>query len=103
MVRSVAVRLEACGLSNDTIRALRKSLANAAANGGDARELTPALGRMALEARSCYCPPDRLVASFKAIWGDTTCPALIPARAWQEVYRTALTRVLAIYFDDEVR
>jgi hypothetical protein len=103
MARSAAVRLEWCGLSDETIRVLRASLANAAASDGDPRELTAALGRMALEARACYCPPDRLVAWFKEIWGDTTCPARVPAGVWQGVYRTALTCVLAIYFDDEVR
>lgn len=103
MASSAAVRLEGCGLSDDTIRALRESLATAATNGGDPRELTQTLGRIALEARACYCPADRLVAWFKAIWVDTICPARVPAGVWQGVYRTALTHVLASYFDEEVR
>jgi hypothetical protein len=45
-------------------------------------------------------PPERLVAALKEIWRGTPRPDRVDALRWEATYRSALTRMLALYFDD---
>jgi hypothetical protein len=88
------------GYDADTILVLREALV-AAASSEDRAELSTAIFRLRRETKQRALPPERMVAALKAAWRSTTPPPIVSAEAWIALYRDALTRLLALYFDEE--
>ena len=91
---------DAFGFDADVIGALRASLV-AAASTGELAGLSPAIHRLLRETRERSLSPERMVAALKGAWRGTSIPANVSAEAWIALYRNALTRSLALYFDEE--
>lgn len=91
---------EALGFEADTIDALRASWV-AAASDGELADLSAAMHRLLRETRERSLPPERMVAALKGAWRGTTVPMQVSAEAWIALYRDALTRSLALYFNEE--
>jgi hypothetical protein len=81
-----------------TIPALREAFIGAA--GGDRTRFDALLLRLRDEAKALNAPPERLVAAIKHAWRTVSPPAHVNNEAWEAVYREALTRSLALYFND---
>jgi hypothetical protein len=75
----------------------------AAATSGDAVALTAALLRLGRDAKANDCPPEQMVAAIKSAWRAAAVRADADAEAWNALYREALTRSLALYFDEDER
>jgi hypothetical protein len=90
---------DALGFAPDTIGALSESLAAAAA--GDKDPLTAAIHRLRHETALKDLAPERMVAALKTAWRSTSIPSHVSPEAWKALYRDALTRSLALYFDEE--
>ncbi|MFL5605662.1 MAG: tetratricopeptide repeat protein [Gemmatimonadaceae bacterium] len=82
------------------VHAVRETLMDMALNGSDTAPAGNALGGMCAHAHQQGDPPERLVAGLKEIWHSTPRPARIDQRRWEATYREALTRMLALHFDD---
>jgi hypothetical protein len=83
-----------------TARAVREALVDAAMNGARPAPPDHALAGMCAHAHQQSHSPERLVGALKDIWRGTPRPERIDARRWEATYRSALTRMLALYFDD---
>jgi hypothetical protein len=84
----------------DAVRDLRDALTAAASNGDALSAMAAALGRMSVEARGRDYPPERIVSALKEIWRATPCPPHVGPHHWEAIYRLALARSLALYFDE---
>jgi len=89
----------ALGFAATTIPALRDALVGASTNGDDMR-LDTLLLQLREESRALDAPPERTVAALKYAWRSATRPAHVNEEGWKAVYRQALTRSLALYFND---
>jgi hypothetical protein len=83
-----------------TASAVRETLVEASLNGTSPTPMGDALAAMCAHARQQAHPPERLVAALKEIWRGTPRPERVDVRRWEVTYRSALTRMLALYFDD---
>jgi hypothetical protein len=83
-----------------TARAVREALVEAAQNGASAAPADHALTVMCAHAHQQGHSPERLVAALKEIWRGTPRPERVDVRRWEATYRSALTRLLALYFED---
>jgi hypothetical protein len=81
-------------------RAVRDTLVVAALNGTSPIPADGALAGLCAHAHHQGHPPERLVAALKEIWRGTPRPDRVDMRRWEATYRAALTRMLALYFDD---
>jgi hypothetical protein len=81
------------------IPALRDALIGAAAD-GDGLMLDAVLLRFRNEFRALRAPLEQLVAALKYAWRTADPPTGVNEERWMAVYRDALTRSLALYFDD---
>jgi hypothetical protein len=84
----------------DIVRDVRHALIAAALSEATPATMADALARMCAEARARSHSPERLVAALKEIWRCAPRPSEVDVRRWEAVYRSALTRLLAVYFDD---
>ena len=82
-----------------TALAVREALVDAALDGASPAPAADALARMCAHARQQDHPPERLVAALKDIWRGTPRPDRIDVHQWEATYRSALTRVLTLYFE----
>jgi hypothetical protein len=82
-----------------TAIAVREALVEAALNGASPVPAGDALTVMCAHAHRQDHPPERLVAALKEIWRSTPRPERIDVRRWEATYRSALTRVLTLYFE----
>ena len=87
------------GFSLDTLRALEVAFL-VASTSGDTSSLAAALLRLHQEAHTAGHPPERIVIALKAAWGSAKNPDPAAAEAWNALYRDALTRSLALYFNE---
>jgi hypothetical protein len=88
------------GYPPGTIGALRESFV-AAATTGDQLGFTATILRVRRETKEGGLPPERMVAALKRAWRGASCPPNLSAEAWSALYSEALTRSLALYFDEE--
>jgi hypothetical protein len=88
------------GFEVDTLNALRDALCLPVTE-HESGALEAALSRLSREAKERDYPPDRLVATLKGLWQTTLPPAVVDPTAWHTRYRVALTRSLALYFDED--
>jgi hypothetical protein len=86
------------GFSRETLDELSSAFAAASAT-GETLVLFAALLRLHHEARDVGHPPERIVDALKSAWRDAKRPDSA-AEAWNALYREALTRSLALYFDE---
>jgi len=92
---------EALRLNATTIPILRDAMADAS-QGGDSMRLDTLLLRLCDECRALDAPPEQLVAALKYAWRTATRPTQVNDATWKGVYRGALTRSLALYFNDAI-
>ena len=90
----------ALGFEADTLDALRDVLCQPMTE-SELGPIDAVLSRFSNEAKALSYPPDRLVAVLKALWLTTPAPAALDPAAWRTRYRIALTRSLALYFDED--
>jgi hypothetical protein len=83
----------------ETMDMLRDAFVAAAAAKEDQR-LAPALRRLRDEARARGHAPEQMVTTMRAVWRGATSPPGIEHAEWHSLYREALTRSLAMYFDE---
>ncbi|MEO8560593.1 MAG: hypothetical protein ABI601_00865 [bacterium] len=88
------------GFGSDALGALRDGF-TAAATSGDEVGLASALLRLRRDAKTNDYPPEQLVAAVKLAWRAAAPRAEDDAEAWNALYRDALTRSLALYFDED--
>jgi hypothetical protein len=86
--------------ADDTVRGIRAGLTEVAHDGLESEALRDALARVRDEVRHGAQLPERMVAALKDIWRTTPRPPAIGELAWEAAYRSMLTRVLALYFED---
>ncbi|MEO6526688.1 MAG: hypothetical protein ABIP93_08710 [Gemmatimonadaceae bacterium] len=96
---TLALSEEESGFSPVTRAQLREAFIDAAATSDD-RCLGAALVRLRDEAHTLKHPPERMVAALKAVW-QRAGPRDVERDAWHALYRVALTRSLALYFDED--
>ncbi|MDQ6633203.1 MAG: tetratricopeptide repeat protein [Gemmatimonadota bacterium] len=82
-----------------TAIAVREALVEAALNSASPGPAGDALAIMCAYAHQQDHPPERLVAALKEIWRGTPRPERIDVRRWETTYRSALGRVLTLYFE----
>jgi hypothetical protein len=85
--------------STETVDLVRGALTDAAGNAPSAAALGGAIDRLCEETRVRGHSPERMVAALKDVWRAAPRPPLVDQRRWEVIYRTALTRSLALYFD----
>ena len=83
-----------------TVHAVSAMLIGATLSGASPAAASAVLAGMCAHAHQQSLPPERLVAALKEIWRGTPRPERIDVRRWEATYRSALTRMLALYFDD---
>jgi tetratricopeptide (TPR) repeat protein len=83
-----------------TARAVREALVEAALNDASPTSADTPLSALCAHAHQQNHPPERLVAALKEIWRGTPRPERIDVHRWEATYRSALARMLALYFDD---
>jgi len=83
----------------ETMDMLRDAFVAAAAANEDQR-LVPALLRLRDEARVHGHPPEQMVTTMRAVWRGAATPPGVDHAAWHALYRDALTRSLAMYFNE---
>ena len=83
----------------ETMDLLRDAFVAAAAAKEDQR-LTPALLRLRDEARTQGHPPEQMVTTMRAVWSGAASPPGVDQVTWHALYREALTRSLALYFEE---
>lgn len=91
---------DASAFSVDTMDMLRDAFVAAAVAREDER-LVPALLRLRDEARDRGHPPEQMVTTMRAVWRGAVSPPDLEHAAWHALYRQALTRSLALYFEEE--
>ena len=89
----------ATGFSPDILRELATAFAVARTT-GDRLPIHAALPRLHREARSAGHPAERVVAALKTAWREAKDGDSEDAEAWNALYREALTRSLALYFEE---
>jgi hypothetical protein len=87
----------------ETLHGLRAALAACTGDRWDTSELSGALARLSEEARTHAHPPERIVAVLREIWRGTEPPEGAKSKQWDDCYRWAITRSLALYFDDPIK
>jgi hypothetical protein len=87
------------GFPPETLDELGNAFAAARAS-GEVIVLVPALLRLQNEARAAGYPAERIVAAVKAAWWGAQNRDPDSAEAWNALYREALTRSLALYFEE---
>jgi hypothetical protein len=87
------------GFTPETLHELASAFATAGAS-GDTIALFAALVLLDREARAAGHPAERIVTALKTVWQEVKSPDFAAAEAWNALYRDALTRALALYFDE---
>jgi len=64
------------------------------------QKLARALLRVRNEARIQGHPPEHMVAALRDVWRRSVSPPGVDVATWRARYRDALTRLLAMYFDE---
>jgi hypothetical protein len=83
----------------EPMRMLSEAFVAAPADGEDDR-LERALLRVRDEARILGHPPERMVTTLRDVWRRSAPPPGVDVATWRARYRDALTRLLAMYFDE---
>jgi hypothetical protein len=94
-----AARGGASYFTAEAIQMLRDAFVAASADTEDA-QLTRALVRVRDEARIRGHPPERMVTTLREVWRRSAAPPGVDTATWRARYRDALTRLLAMYFDE---
>lgn len=89
----------AAGFTAAATDALRDAFV-AAASAKDDQQLLPALLRLRDEARLHGQPPEQMVTTMRAVWRNAAAPSGVGDAEWHALYREALTRSLAMYFEE---
>jgi len=101
-VEAAALRTPApdLGFSPEAVSELATAFAEASASEGEHSGLVAAIERLHREARGSGYPAERIVTAIKTVWHDAKSPDPAAAEAWNARYRDALTRSLALYFEE---
>lgn len=86
--------------SDAAVAMLRAAFIGVAGPDDVSDDLSAAIGRLCAESREHEHPPERLVAAVRAVWLGTPCPPRVTADLWLACYRDAITRSLALYFNE---
>ena len=98
---SLAVRNPESAYSRETMTALRAAwLSTSTGAPGHLPAMRSALTRLRAESRENEYPVERLVDAIKALWRSTPRADDVSLDYWEGIYRSTLTRSLALFFDE---